>query len=145
MQTAEIMVINKLDTGTAFGSTIIGNENVFIPAKIMTLLEAKVGDRLNAILIENKIHPEKTPWMAIRIDRIGDMDAHRTDFGDNLAEMILADLRENGSATVDDVANALGRPVVGVVAKMQEMARSGLIMRRTFYAVDEADFGVPDE
>jgi hypothetical protein len=143
MQTAEIMVINKLETGTAFGSTIVGNENVFIPAKIMTLLEAKVGDRLNAILIENKIHPEKTPWMAIRIDRIGDMD--RKDFGDDLAERILADLSENGSATVDDVASALGRPVVGVVAKMQEMVRSGLIMRRTFYAVDEADFGVPDE
>jgi len=143
MQTAEIMVINKLETGTAFGSTIVGNENVFIPAKIMTLLEAKVGDRLNAILIENKIHPEKTPWMAIRIDRIGDMD--RKDFVDDLAERILADLRENGSATVDDVANALGRHVVGVVAKMQEMVRSGLIMRRTFYAVDEADFGVPDE
>jgi hypothetical protein len=32
-----------------------------------------------------------------------------------------------------------------VIAKMQEMARGGMIKRKTFYAIDEADFYDGDE
>ena len=138
MQTSEIMVINRLETNTAFAATVDGNQSVFIPAKVACSLDIQVGERLNAILIENKTHPEKTPWMAIRIIRI-DPSQH-TQVQDDLTKMILADLSEGGRASVEDVAESINYPLMSVIAKMQEMARGGMIKRRTFYAIDEADF-----
>lgn len=138
MQTSEIMVINRLDTNTAFAATVDGNQSVFIPAKVACSLDIQVGERLNAILIENKTHPEKTPWMAIRIIRID--PSQRSQVQDDLTKMILADLNEGGRASVEDVAESINYPLNSVIAKMQEMARGGMIKRRTFYAIDEADF-----
>ena len=138
MQTSEIMVINRLDTNTAFAATVDGNQSVFIPAKVASSLDIQVGERLNAILIENKTHPEKTPWMAIRIIRID--PSQRPQVQDDLTKMILADLNEGGRASVEDVAESINYPLNSVIAKMQEMARGGMIKRRTFYAIDEADF-----
>jgi len=143
MQTSEIMVINKLNTNTAFGATVDSNQSVFIPAKVAASLDVQVGERFQAILIANTVHPEKTPWMAIRIVRLD--AAQGTQFNDDLALAILADLRESGRATVEDVAESINVPLNNVVGKMQEMARGGTIKRRTFYAIDEADFYDGDE
>lgn len=143
MQTSEIMVINRLDTNTAFAATVDGNQSVFIPAKVACSLDIQVGERLNAILIENKTHPEKTPWMAIRIIRI-DPSQH-THVQDDLTKLILDDLSEGGRASVEDVAESINYPLISVIAKMQEMARGGMIKRRTFYAINEADFYDGDE
>jgi len=138
MQTSEIMVINRLDTSTAFAATVDGNQSVFIPAKVASSLDIQVGERFHAILIENTTHPEKTPWMAIRIIRID--PSQQAQVQDDLARMILADLSESGRASVEDVAESINYPLMSVIAKMQEMARGGMIKRRTFYAIDEADF-----
>lgn len=138
MQTSEIMVINRLDTSTAFAATIDSNEGVFIPAKVAASLDVQVGERFTAILIENTAHPNKTRWMAIRIVRI-DPDKNVQAL-DDLARMILSDLGDCGSATVEEVAASINYPVASVVSKMQEMARGGMIKRKTFYAIDEADF-----
>jgi len=143
MQTSEIMVINRLDTNTAFGATIKGNEAVFIPAKVACSLDIQVGERFQAILIANTKLPEKTPWMAIRIVRID--QAPQPKVQDDLVMMILADLSESGRATVEDVAESIDQPLVSVIATMQEMARGGTIKRRTFYAIDDADFYDNDE
>lgn len=143
MQTSEIMVINRLDTNTAFAATVDGNQSVFIPAKVACSLDIQVGERLNAILIENKTHPEKTPWMAVRIIRID--PSQRPQVQDDLTKMILADLNEGGRASVEDVAESINYPLNSVIAKMQEMARGGMIKRRTLYAIDEADFYDGDE
>jgi ABC-type lipoprotein release transport system permease subunit len=138
MQTSEIMIINRLETNTAFAATIDGNQSVFIPAKVAYSLDIQVGQRYNAILIENTTHPEKTPWMAIRIIRID--QSQQTQLQDDLARMILDDLSVGGRASVEDVAESINHPIVSVIAKMQEMARGGMIKRKTFYAIDEADF-----
>ena len=140
MQTSEIMVINRLATGTAFATTVDSNQAVFIPAKITALLDANVGDRFKAILIANTAMPEKTPWMAIRLDRINGQATASVTMGSDLADMIMADLQDGGMATVEDIADAIDYPIASVVAKMQEMARRGQIYRRTFYAVNECDF-----
>jgi len=136
------MIINRLETGTTFATTVESNQAVFIPAKITALLNVQVGERYSAILIDNKIFPEKTPYMAVRLDRI---DKVKPADDDKLADMILADLRENGTATVDEMADAIDYPLASVIAKMQEMARGGLILRRTVYAIDEDDFGAGQE
>lgn len=143
MQTSEIMVINRLNTNTAFAATVDGNQSVFIPAKVACSLDIQVGERLNAILIPNATHPEKTPWMAIRIIRID--QSQRPQVQDDLTKMILDDLSEGGRASVEDVAESINYPLNSVIAKMQEMARGGMIKRRTFYAIDEADFYDGDE
>lgn len=135
MQTSEIMVINRLATGTAFAATVTDNQNVFIPAKVAASLDVQVGQRFMAILIENAAHPDRTPWMAVRID-----PQQATPVVDDLTKMILADLSEGGRASVEDVAESINYPLNSVIAKMQEMARGGMIKRRTFYAIDEADF-----
>ena len=138
MQTSEIMVINRLDTNTAFGATVVGNQAVFIPAKVACSVDIQVGERCQAILIENTKLPEKTPWMAIRIVRIEQPKEAQAQ--DDLVVMILADLSESGRATVEDVAESINQPLVNVIAKMQDMARGGTIKRKTFYAIDEDDF-----
>jgi hypothetical protein len=138
MQTSEIMVINRLDTSTAFAATIDSNQGVFIPAKVAASLDVQVGERFTAILIENTAHPDKTPWMAIRIVRID--PAKNAQALDDLARMILSDLADCGRATVEEVAASINYPIASVVSKMQEMARGGMIKRKTFYALDEADF-----
>ena len=138
MQTSEIMVINRLDTSTAFAATIDSNQGVFIPAKVAASLDVQVGERFTAILIENTAHPDKTPWMAIRIVRID--PAKNVQALDDLARLILSDLADSGRATVEEVAAFINYPVASVVSKMQEMARGGMIKRKTFYALDEADF-----
>ena len=138
MQTSEIMVINRLDTKTAFAATIGSNERVFIPAKVAASLDVQVGERFTATLVENATHPNKTRWFAIRIVRI-DSDKNVQEL-DDLARMILSDLGDCGSATVEEVAASINYPVASVVSKMQEMARGGMIKRKTFYALDEADF-----
>jgi len=138
MQTSEIMVINRLDTSTAFAATIDSNQGVFIPAKVAASLDVQVGERFTAILIENTAHSDKTPWMAIRIVRI-DPDKN-VQILDDLARWILSDLADGGRASVEDIAASINYPVSSVVSKMQEMARGGMIKRKTFYALDEADF-----
>lgn len=143
MQTSEIMVINRLDTSTAFAATIDSNQGVFIPAKVAASLDVQVGERFTAILIENTAHPDKTPWMAIRIVRID--PAKNVQALDDLARLILSDLDVWRSATVEEVADSINYPVASVVSKMQEMARGGMIKRKTFYALDEADFHDGDD
>lgn len=143
MQTSEIMVINRLDTSTAFAATIDSNQGVFIPAKVAASLDVQVGERFTAILIENTAHPDKTPWMAIRIVRID--PAKNVQALDDLARLILSDLADSGRATVEEVAAFINYPIASVVSKMQEMARGGMIKRKTFYALDEADFYDGDE
>ena len=143
MQTSEIMIINRLETNTAFAATVDGNQSVFIPAKVAYSLDIQIGQRYNAILIENTTQPEKTPWMAIRIIRID--PSQQTQLQDDLARMILDDLSVGGRASVEDVAESINYPIVSVIAKMQEMARSGMIKRKTFYAIDAADFYDEDD
>jgi hypothetical protein len=69
MKTTEIVVVNRLDSGTSFGVTLDEPaESVFIPARVAEAAKAEVGDRFIALLVPNTIQPDRTPWMAARID-----------------------------------------------------------------------------
>ena len=69
MQHADILITNVLDSGTAFGVTMgDGPQAVFVPGKVATAVKAQTGDRFVAMLVPNTIQPEKTPWMAARIE-----------------------------------------------------------------------------
>lgn len=69
MKTAEIVIVNKLVTGTAFGVTLSEpSEAVFVPGRVVEASNAEIGDKFVALLVPNTIKPDRTPWMAARID-----------------------------------------------------------------------------
>lgn len=65
----EIIITNRIDSGTTFAVTTEPNaEAVFVPAKVADSVRAEVGDRYIALLVPNVLRPDKTPWMAARLD-----------------------------------------------------------------------------
>jgi hypothetical protein len=69
MQRTEIVVNNLLGTGTAFGVTLTTPpQAVFIPGKVASSVNAEIGDRFIALLVPNAVAPERTPWMAARLE-----------------------------------------------------------------------------
>ena len=144
MQLTEIMITHILPTGTTFA--VIADDmtqSVFIPSKLSLQAGLQQSMTVGAIIVPNLTHADKTPWVAIKIDRQGKSVTNGT--ADNLADMILADLREGGMATSDTVADGIDYPMLSVMAKMQEMERRGVIYKRTYYAVDPADFEGDEE
>lgn len=144
MQLTEIMITHILPTGTTFA--VIADDmkqSVFVPSKLSLQAGLQQSMTVGAIIVPNLTHADKTPWVAIKIDRQGKSFANGT--ADTLADMILADLREGGMATSDTVADGIDYPALSVMAKMQEMERRGVIYKRTYYAVDPADFEVDEE
>ena len=144
MQLTEIMITHILPTGTTFAVMSDDmTQSVFIPSKLSLQAGLQQSMTVGAIIVPNLAQPEKTPWVAIKIDRGGKQMQMPT--SDNLADMILADLREGGMATAETVSDGIDYPHLSVMAKMQEMARHGLIHQRTYYAVDPADFEGDEE
>jgi hypothetical protein len=138
------MITHILPTGTTFA--VIADDmtqSVFIPSKLSLQAGLQQSMTVGAIIVPNLAQPDKTPWVAIKIDRQGQSFTNGT--ADTLTDMILTDLREGGMATAETVSDGINYPHLSVMAKMQEMARHGLIHQRTYYAVDPADFEGDDE
>ena len=141
MQPTDLIITNILATGTAFAVVADDmTQNVFIPSRLSLDAGLAPNQRVSANIVPNISQPEKTPWVAIHINRTVKPQAEPVISDNRLAERIIDDLREGGMATVDNVAESLDHPMPSVMAKMQELARRGLIHRRVYYAADEADF-----
>ena len=132
MQPTEIILTNFLPTGTGFG-VVAGDmgQSVFIPSRLMHGKDFNIGDRINALLVPNPTHQDKTPWLAISIEDNAPAQAK-----DDLAEKILADLEE-GRATVREIAESIGAKESDVRAKMIEMAGMGQIISYTVFDLPE--------
>ena len=144
MQLTEIMITHILPTGTTFAVRSDDmTQSVFIPSKLSLQAGLQQSMTVGAIIVPNLTHADKTPWVAIKIDRQGKSFTNGT--ADTLADMILADLREGGMATSDTVSDGIDYPALSVLAKMQEMERRGVIYKRTYYAADPADFEGDEE
>lgn len=144
MQLTEIMITHILPTGTTFA--VIADDmtqSVFIPSKLSLQAGLQQSMTVGSIIVPNPTHADKTPWVAIKIDRQGKSFTNGT--ADTLADMILVDLREGGMATSDTVSDGINYPAISVMAKMQEMERRGVIYKRTYYAADPADFEGDEE
>ena len=144
MQLTDLIITHILPTGTTFAVMSDDmTQSVFIPSKLSLQAGLQQSMTVGAIIVPNLAQPEKTPWVAIKLDRGGKQMQMPT--SDTLTDMILADLREGGMATAETVSDGIDYPHLSVMAKMQEMARHGLIHQRTYYAVDPADFEGDDE
>jgi hypothetical protein len=138
------MITHILPTGTTFAVMSDDmTQSVFIPSKLSLQAGLQQSMTVGAIIVPNLTHADKTRWVAIKLDRGGKQMQMPT--SDTLTDMILADLREGGMATAETVSDGIDYPHLSVMAKMQEMARHGLIHQRTYYAVDPADFEGDDE
>jgi hypothetical protein len=144
MQLTDLIITHILPTGTTFAVVADDmTQSVFIPSKLSLQAGLQQSMTVGAIIVPNLAQPEKTPWVAIKLDQGGKQMQMPT--SDTLTDMILADLREGGMATAETVSDGIDYPHLSVMAKMQEMARHGLIHQRTYYAVDPADFEGDDE
>lgn len=71
MQEVTIYCTNVLDTNTAFAVRADTGEHVFIPSSVALGAKIQISDTLIAHIVPNAVHPEKTPWFAIRATREG--------------------------------------------------------------------------
>ena len=142
MQPTDLIITHILPTGTTFAILASDmTQSVFIPSRLALQAGLQQSMKIGAVIVPNLAHPDKTPWLAIKLHQV----ANPVHTSDNLADMILADLREGGMATSDTVADGIDYPALSVMAKMQEMERRGVIYKRTYYAVDPADFEGDEE
>lgn len=66
-----IIITHILPTGTCFGVTQDKPvESVFIPGTVARDLGLVVGQEVEALLVPNSHQPERTPWLAAKIDRL---------------------------------------------------------------------------
>ncbi len=109
MTISHILVTNILPTGTAFGVRESDHrEGVFIPARITTSADFKVGQRIRALLVPNQSHRDLTPWVVLRLAD----DTEQSKIAppmDPLSAAIMSELKMNGSATIDELTNSLGQ------------------------------------
>lgn len=67
MQLVEIIITNVLPTGTAFGVCVSDMTQVFISSAVAERGRVEVGLTMNAHIVPNFSHPERTPWQAVKI------------------------------------------------------------------------------
>jgi hypothetical protein len=67
MQTVEIIITNVLPTGTAFAVCAHDMTQVFISSAVAERGHVEVGLTMNAHIVPNFSHPERTPWQAVKI------------------------------------------------------------------------------
>ena len=69
MELTPIIVTHILPTGTAFGATSgMPPAAVFIPGSVTRATGLVVGQEVDAQLVPNTMQPERTPWLAARIE-----------------------------------------------------------------------------
>jgi hypothetical protein len=115
MKPVEIIVTNRLQTGTTFAVLSSDmTQNVFIPSKLALDASLRPGQKVMAQIVPNMSQPDKTPWLAISLE--GGLVAPSMDLRDRIREEL-----GNGAATVYELANALGAEVRDVEAELRTM------------------------
>lgn len=137
MPMQQILVTNILATGTAFG--VLGDDHtqsVFIPSRIAQQADIACGDCVNALIVPNQTHRERTPWIVVRIADAA--DAEPAQHPNVLASKILKDLEE-GRATVLEIAESIGAAYDDVRDALTGLVSSGDVIAMTVYDLSEGD------
>ena len=137
MQPTELIVTNRLATGTAFAVLSSDmTQNVFIPSKLALDASLRPGQKVMAQIVPNMSQPEKTPWLAISLQDAGPLPEQKQSLRDTLAELIIDDL-EDGRATVSEIAEDLNMSDVSVANKLSELVADGRVIRLTCFDLPE--------
>jgi predicted Rossmann fold nucleotide-binding protein DprA/Smf involved in DNA uptake len=136
MQPTELIVTNRLQTGTTFAVLLSDmTQNVFIPSKLALDASLRPGQKIMAQIVPNMSQPEKTPWLAISLEDAGPIQPPQS-LRDTLAELIIDDL-EDGRATVSEIAENLNMADDKIAAKLAELVKSGDVVRLTCFDLPE--------
>jgi hypothetical protein len=115
MQPTEIIITNKLATGTTFAVLSSDmTQNVFIPSKLALDASLRPGQKVMAQIVPNMSQPEKTPWLAISLEDAGPLPEP------TLADRIREEL-SNGPATSYELAKMLDADVRDVEDELRAM------------------------
>jgi predicted Rossmann fold nucleotide-binding protein DprA/Smf involved in DNA uptake len=137
MQPTEIIITNKLATGTTFAVLASDmTQNVFIPSKLALDASLRPGQKVMAQIVPNMSQPEKTPWLAISLEDAGPLPEQKQSLRDTLAELIIDDL-EDGRATVSEIAENLNMADDKIAAELAELVKSGDVVRLTCFDLPE--------
>ena len=115
MQPTELIVTNRLQTGTTFAVLSSDmTQNVFIPSKLALDASLRPGQKVMAQIVPNMSQPEKTPWLAILLEDAGPLPQP------TLADRIREELA-NGPATSYELAKFIDAEVSDVEAELRRM------------------------
>ena len=115
MQPTELIVTNRLATGTTFAVLSSDmTQNVFIPSKLALDASLLPGQKILAQIVPNMSQPEKTPWLAISLEDVGPLPQP------TLADRIREELA-NGPATSYELAKFIDAEVSDVEAELRRM------------------------
>ena len=115
MQPTEILITNRLQTGTAFAVLADDmTQNVFIPSRLALNASLRPGQKIMAQIVPNISQPEKTPWLAISLENAGPLPEP------TLADRIREELA-NGPATSYELAKFINADVSDVEAELRRM------------------------
>lgn len=135
MEPTDIIITNVLPTGSSFAVMVDDmTQNVFIPSKNTAERPVRPGERLQAIIVPNMTHADKTRWLAVSI-----LDAAPVSRDDTLAAFILGNLQADGRATVEEIAEDMNMSDAVVAATLAEMVASGQLVRLVCYDLPEED------
>ena len=103
MELQPIIVTHILPSTTSFGATCGARpEAVFIPGKVSNEAGLVVGQKVMAQLVPNTMQPEKTPWLAARVELV-----EPEGVGELVTNRALDLLSGGGVWTATDVAEEL--------------------------------------
>ena len=138
MQPTELVITNRLQTGTTFAVLSSDmTQNVFIPSKLALDASLRPGQKVMAQIVPNMSQPEKTPWLAISLEDAGPIQPPQPQGRlDALAELILENL-EQGRATVEEIAEDLYIVDESVAEKLDELLDKGRVVRLTCFDLPE--------
>jgi len=115
MQPTEIIITNRLATGTTFAVLSSDmTQNVFIPSKLALDISLRPGQKIMAQIVPNTNQPDKTQWLAISLEDAGPLPQS------TLAERIREELA-NGPATSYELAKFIDADVGDVEAELRRM------------------------
>jgi antitoxin component of MazEF toxin-antitoxin module len=108
-----LIITHILPSKTAFGATNTKpSEAVFIPSKISEMFNLVVGQEIDAHLVPNTIQPERTPWLAVRVQikppAMMTPRADTTDTWELVTAKVTRIMDEGGVWTVDNLAAEIG-------------------------------------
>lgn len=115
MHFQDIIVTNVLDSGISFGATICSRpESIFIPKGVSRATSVVVGQRVRAVLVPNTLQPDRTPWLAVRVDTNCTNE-------NNVIDLI----SRGGEWTASDVASSLSIDRSGCAVTLENIYLSG--------------------
>lgn len=131
METAQIYCSNVLPTKTAFGIRADTGEQVFIPSTVTNATNLEINEVVQAVMVPNKLHADKTPWFAISIERDitpeqGSLDDRMLSYLTSTAYASTSEIAHEFSTDATTASNALNRLFRrGKLAKAEVYSRPG--------------------